>query len=184
MHYQDLKEMAEKHWLDDTGFQLANLDAVEKINCSKADREFLLNVPMPSFVAPNICLHFMDNDDIVVQSDPRSPGLSLVKIAEGRNEKPFFYSSADNKLYVGNEEGHGLSFLASSFQEFFLSLIAYAEMVDHALQHDEDAFVKNRIDDILINGFQQKLIRLDPALMDGHTFWSDEISRLRLHSES
>lgn len=124
---------------------------------------------LPSWVAPNIFLY--------------APVLSSESVAifgEDRNEREIMIVAPSGAI-IANKNGKTI-YVASGLDVFIKHLILYADMVESALKiKGKRAVVDNNIPDECISAFES-IVRSDEIdVVDGDTFWAEEIRRLRSH---
>jgi hypothetical protein len=126
---------------------------------------------LPSWVAPNIFLHA-----------PILSSESFAVFGEDRNEREIMIVAPSGTI-VANENGK-MIYVASGLDIFIKHLILYADMVDSALKITGNrAVVDNKIPDECISAFES-IVRSDEIdVVEGDTFWTEEIRRLRSHKK-
>ncbi|NRB25800.1 MULTISPECIES: SUKH-4 family immunity protein [Shewanella] len=129
---------------------------------SSQDISVLSGKGLPEWAAPNM------NFDIF------EPSVGRLKLGEDRDDQDIFISLNTFKVLFSDRE----LLVNSSVQQFRGTLKVYAQMIDNAIEVDEESVISNTIPRQLINSFATELAQLDPLAALPGTFWMNEVQRL------
>ena len=98
-----------------------------------------------------------------------------LQLGEDRDDRAIEVSLKSKRVLVGSSN----QLMNSSVDAMRKSLQLYAVMVEQAIEINSESFVKNNIDENVIDSFRSKLALIDQKALQQGFFWNKEINRLK-----
>lgn len=143
---------------------------IEQLGLSEENAELFYS-GIPTWAAPN--MQFFP---------PTIEAEGLIAFGEDRDDRKIILSVSSGGIFVISRPE--IIYVSSSLKDFLSQVIDYAEMVDAALSlNGRNALIDNNIPDNCINEFMNKIVKTDSNAVSDGSFWSQELERLRSHSD-
>lgn len=155
-------------WEKEDLFFCRSID-IEPLGLSEENKELFYS-GIPTWAAPN--MQFFP---------PTIEAEGLIAFGEDRDDRKIILSISSGDIFVISRAK--MIYVSSSLKDFLSQVIYYAEMVDSALNlNGRNTLIDNNIPENSINEFEGKIVQTDSNAVSDGSFWSQELERLRSHS--
>ena len=102
-------------------------------------------------------------------------------IGSGQETEPIVIKPNESCLYQVSTDGKSLIFINENLAKLFLTLDAFLDMVDQAIEKDKNVLRDQRVNPLLVSLFKAKLKTIDPLALGSNSLWGKLADNCSLH---